>query len=161
MSPLGPHTRTATKFCLDNGALRDFDDPPVSAAVRGAAAAPAGNNKQANSTSPEEEVHLNDLPQFSSMHFPVVLQLLAIVIGFFFLCMTRGQRVGHSEHIYLAEGSHVTLHAKRCWLPWRGAAAAAATAAAASLSISGRLTDRTTGGIALPYGVIATMYLLK
>ena len=43
--------RTATKFCLDNGALRDFDDPPVSAAVRGAAA-PAGNNKQANSSSP-------------------------------------------------------------------------------------------------------------
>ena len=46
----------------------------------------------------------------------------AIVIGFFFLCMTRGQRVGHSGHIYLAEGSHVTLHGKRCWLPWRGAA---------------------------------------
>ena len=59
----------------------------------GAAAAPAGNNKQANSSSPKEEVHLNDLPQFSSMHFPVVLQLLAIVIGFFFLCTDYGRPI--------------------------------------------------------------------
>ena len=36
---------------------------------------------------------------------------------------------------------------------------AVAAAAAASPSISGRLTDRTTWGIALPYGVIATMYV--
>ena len=120
---LGPHARPQSSFVWTTvlyGILMTHRFQQRSAAR---AAAPAGNNKQANSTSPEEEVHLNDLPQFSSMHFPVVLQLLAIVIGFFFLCMTRGQRVGHSEHIYLAEGSHVTLHAKRCWLPWRGEAA--------------------------------------
>ena len=67
-----------------------------------------------------------------------------------FFCMSPGQRVGHGlKYIWLKQ---VTWHSKKLPLCCGGGDA----------SISGRLTDRpserTSRGMALPYGVIATMH---
>ena len=85
------------------------------------------------------------------MHFLVVLQLLVCHNHFF--CMSPGQRVGHGlKYIWLKQ---VTWHSKKLPLCCGGGDA----------SISGRLTDRpserTSRGMALPYGVIATIVVVQ